>query len=681
MSQHAAADGPERRVSALRAQLEHHNYRYHVLDDPEIPDAEYDRLFRELQALEASYPHLVSPESPTQRVGVRPVTGFGERRHELPMLSLDNAFTEEELMAFDRRVSQRLGLEEGEMTYAAEPKLDGVAVSIRYESGRFAWAATRGDGSVGEDVSANVRTIEQVPLRLRGHGHPRQLDVRGEIYLARDVFLEINREAERENRKLFANPRNAAAGSLRQLDPRITAQRRLQVFFYGTGISDPALSSRTHSETLEQLKEWGLRVSPLARTVSGVQGCLAYYREVLEQRDSLVYEIDGVVYKVDAHESQKRLGFVSRAPRWAIAHKFPAQEQVTQVHDIEFQVGRTGALTPVARLEPVSVGGVVVSNATLHNIGEMRRKDVRIGDSVIIRRAGDVIPEIVSVIPERRPAQACVVELPEACPVCQSAVSQPEGEAIARCTGGLVCPAQLKESLRHFASRRAMDIQGLGERIIDTLVTMGALGSPADIYLLKPDKLAGLEGWGEKSAGNLVASIEASKATTLARFLHALGVRGVGETTAQTLAVHFGDLDSLMDASVEELQAISDIGPVIAAHIRAFFDEEHNQDIIRRLREAGIHWPVSIPQAPTQDASDGPFSGKTFVLTGTLKSMTREQASQLIQNAGGKVSGTVSGKTDFLVAGEKAGSKLNKAQALGVLALSEEDLIKLSRHE
>jgi len=664
---------PQEQIARLRTKIELHNYQYHVLDDPLIPDSEYDRMFRELQALEEANPGLVSPDSPTQRIGSGPREGFSEIRHEVPMLSLDNAFSDEELNAFDRRVRQRLGMDE-DIIYCAEPKLDGVAVSIRYRSGQLEWAATRGDGTVGEDITANVRTIDQVPLRLRGAEFPDVLDVRGEVYLARDVFSDINAQAVKDGRKSFANPRNAAAGSLRQLDPRITASRRLQVYFYGIGQADPAPKVSCHSEMLARLRSWGLRVSPLVEQVSGVAGCADYYARIQHMREQLPYEIDGVVYKVDDYACQRELGYVARAPRWAIAHKFPAQEELTTVRGIEFQVGRTGALTPVARLEPVNVAGVVVSNATLHNIDELHRKDVRIGDTVIIRRAGDVIPEVVRVLAENRPANAAVIQLPAQCPSCGSDVQRAEGEAVARCSGGLICPAQRKESLRHFTSRRALDIQGFGERLIDQLVDHDELNNAADIYRLQASQLARLEGWGEKSAAKLIEAIEASKHTTLARFLFALGIRSVGEATATLLAEHFGSLEALMDAPEDELQAIPEIGPIVAGHIRAFFAQEHNLEVISALRKLGLSWE---DRPPRRSSDTGPLAGKTFVLTGTLSTMTREQAAERITALGGKVTASVSGKTDFVVAGEKAGSKLQKAEKFGVQVLGEDEFERL----
>jgi DNA ligase (NAD+) len=661
-----------RRVRELREAIDHHNYRYYVLDDPAIPDAEYDRLMRELTELEAANPRLVTPDSPTQRIGAAPAAGFGEVRHAIPMLSLDNAFEDADIQAFDRRIRERLEVD-GPVPYAAEPKLDGVAISVRYEDARLVQAATRGDGTLGEDVTHNVRTIPSVPLRLRGKDYPSVLEVRGEIYMPRAGFEALNARAKQTGQKTFANPRNAAAGSLRQLDPRVTANRPLQMFAFGVGEMRGRRMPGTHSAMLARLREWGLRTNSLSAVVQGAEGCLDYYRRMARRRAQLPYDIDGVVYKVDELKLQEELGFVARAPRWAIAHKFPAQEELTVVEAIEFQVGRTGAVTPVARLKPVFVGGVTVSNATLHNIDELHRKDVRIGDTVILRRAGDVIPEIVAVVAERRPKGARPAQLPRRCPVCGSDVIRPEGEAVARCTGGLVCSAQRKESLRHFASRRAMDIEGLGSKLIDQLVDGELVRSPADLYRLKLPALAELERMGEKSAANLIAAIERSKDTTLERFLLALGIREVGEATAQLLASHFGDLDRVMKASEEELQEVPDIGPVVAAEISAFFRQRHNQEVIRSLLAQGVHWPQRPRRAP---AARQTLAGKSIVVTGTLSRMTREEAKELIRARGGKVSDSVSRKTSFVVCGENPGSKLRKAQELDIPVVSEEDFFR-----
>jgi DNA ligase (NAD+) len=660
------------RVQELRSEIDHHNYRYYVLDDPEVSDAQYDKLMNELKALEQQYPDLITPDSPTQRVGAAPVSELDEVVHTTPMLSLDNAFAEDDLLAFDRRVRDRLETE-ADIDYSAEPKLDGLAVSFRYEKGKLRQAATRGDGFRGEDVTHNIRTIKAVPVELRS-GAPELLEVRGEVFMTLAGFKAMNQRALERGEKTFVNPRNAAAGSIRQLDPRLAATRPLDVFFYGVGESKGWKLPERHSEALAQLRLWGLRVSPLVKTVRGAQGCLDYYREVGEKRATLPYEIDGVVYKVDRYAQQRELGFVARAPRWAIAHKFPAHEENTTVRDVEFQVGRTGALTPVARLEPVFVGGVTVSNATLHNMDEVRRKDVRIGDTVVIRRAGDVIPEVVKVIAERRPKNAKLVELPKKCPVCGSEVEREEGEAVARCTGGLFCPAQRKESLRHFAGRRAMDIDGLGSKIIDQLVETDRVRTPADVFALTVEDLAALERMGEKSAAKLVAAIERAKNTTFARFLYALGIRDVGEATAMALANHFATVEALETASEEAIQEVPDIGPVVAAHVHTFFQQPHNREVIAELRKHGVRWPEQKPQ---QVAADGPFAGKTFVLTGTLSSMTRDEAGDRIIARGGKVSGSVSKKTSYLVAGAEAGSKLKKAQDLGVEVLGEEEFLKL----
>lgn len=665
-----------KKSDSLRDQIRHHNYRYHALDDPEIPDAEYDQLMRDLQDLESEYPELVSPDSPTQRVGDTPISAFGTVQHELPMLSLGNAFTEAELHDFHRRVLDRLDLSaDADMVYAAEPKLDGAAVSLLYENGLLVRGATRGDGTTGEDITHNVRTIESIPLRLLGAGYPRRLEVRGEVFMPKAGFDAYNKKARKAGEKTFVNPRNAAAGSLRQLDPKLTARRPLDMFAYSVGIAEGGKSlPDRHSEIIDQLQEWGVKVCPERRVVRGVSGCLDFYASLGERRDGLAYEIDGVVYKVDSLAMQNELGFVSRAPRWAIAHKFPAQEELTEVEAIEFQVGRTGAVTPVARLKPVFVGGVTVSNATLHNIDELHRKDVRVGDTVIVRRAGDVIPEVVRVIPQRRPKGARRVELPGECPVCGSHVERGEGETVARCTGGLFCAAQRAEALKHFVSRRALDVEGLGAKLIEQLVTTARLKTPADIFRLRREDLEELERMGEKSADNLIRSIEASKATTLARFLFALGIREVGEATAGGLAAHYGRLEKLVTASEDELQGIQDIGPIVAARIRAFFDEEHNLNVIARLREYGVEWPEFDP---TGTKKDGKLSGKTFVLTGTLPNLTRDQAKDLIQAAGGKVTGSVSKKTDYLVAGAKAGSKLVNAEKFDVAVLNEDDLRSL----
>lgn len=661
------------RVRRLREEINGHNYRYFVLDEPAIPDAEFDRLMAELRDLESRYPELVAPESPTQRVGASPAAGFLEVRHSSPMLSLDNAFTDDDVRAFDRRVRERLG-QEGPIRYSAEPKLDGVAISIRYERGVLARAATRGDGTVGEDVTHNVRTIPSVPLVMAGTDAPGVVEVRGEIVMPRTGFEAMNRRAQAAGEKTFANPRNAAAGSLRQLDPRVTAGRPLELFAYGLGEIPSTDLPRSHSGVLERLRDWGFRVNRLVRVVIGVEGCLEYYRQIGEQRDRLPYEIDGVVYKVDDLDEQRKLGFVARAPRWAVAHKFAAQEELTTVEAIEFQVGRTGALTPVARLKPVFVGGVTVSNATLHNIDELHRKDVRVGDTVSVRRAGDVIPEVVGVLLDRRPRGARPVRLPKKCPACDSDVVREEGEAIARCTAGLFCSAQRKEAIRHFASRRAMDIQGLGEMLIEQLVDRELIKTPADLYRLSAQSLADLDRMGERSAEKLITAIARSRHTTLPRFLYALGIREVGESTALALAEHFGDLEPMMSATSDELQEVPDVGPVVAARIAAFFRESHNRQVIADLATLGVRWPAVEPK-PRR--AKGPLEGQTWVVTGTLESMTREEAKERIRAAGGKVSESVSKKTSGVVVGVEPGSKLQKARQLGLVTLTEADFLKL----
>ncbi len=662
----------EKRLQALRRELQRHSHLYYVLDAPEVTDSEYDRLTRELNALEAAYPDLVTPDSPSQRVGAAPASEFGEVRHAVPMLSLDNAFSQEDLESFDRRVREKLEVEAVE--YTAEPKLDGLAISLRYEKGVLTRGATRGDGATGEDVTQNVRTVRSIPLQLMGSGWPAVLEVRGEVYMPKQGFEALNRDLAKRGEKTYVNPRNTAAGSLRQLDPRITAQRPLEFYAYGLGEVKPDKLPRRHSEILEQLREWGQRVNRETRKVQGAAGCLGYYADMGKKRERLPYEIDGVVYKVDRLDWQEELGFVARAPRWAIAHKFPAQEEMTVLKAVDFQVGRTGALTPTARLEPVFVGGVTVSNATLHNMDEVERKDIRIGDTVIVRRAGDVIPEVAGVVLARRPKGAKKVKLPKTCPECGSEVVRPEGEAVARCSGGLVCPAQRKELIRHFASRRAMDVEGLGDKIVDQLVSTGAVETPADLYKLDARQLADMERMGEKSAQNLVQALDKSKTTTLPRFLLALGIPEVGEATALTLAKHFGALEPLMEADEEALLEVPDVGPVVAAEIAAFFRQKHNRGVIAALRKAGVHWPAMPKRAA---AASQALAGKTFVLTGTLAGMTRDEAKERIQAQGGKVAGSVSKKTDYVVVGSEAGSKLKEAERLGIALLDEAGLLKL----
>jgi DNA ligase (NAD+) len=660
-----------RRAAALRREIEHHNYLYYVLDAPAIPDAQFDRLLRELEALEAQYPELRTSDSPTQRVGA-PVQGeLAPVKHAVPMLSLNNALSEEEAEAFDRRVRDTLGADSVE--YCVEPKFDGLAVSLTYLDGAFGVGATRGDGYTGEDVSANLRTVRSIPLRLAADRPPRLIEVRGEVVMLKKDFLALNAGQRARGEKEFVNPRNAAAGALRQLDPRITATRPLHFFAYAIArFEGTGLPSDRHSAQLDFLAALHLPVSAERKLVNGLQGALAYYRDIERRRARLPYDIDGVVYKVDELALQQRLGYVSRAPRFAIAHKFAAEEAETEVQDIVVQVGRTGALTPVARLKPVFVGGVTVTNATLHNEDEVRRKDVRIGDVVVVRRAGDVIPEVVRAVTEKRPAGVREFRMPERCPVCQSQVRRLPDEAVARCTAGLFCPAQRKQALLHFASRRALDIDGLGEKVVDQLVDGGHVKTPADLYRLTVDALSGLERMGEKSAANLAAAIGRSRNTTLARLIYGLGIRNVGESTARDLARDFGDMESLMRAGVERLQRVPDVGPVVAQSIADFFAEPHNRAVVRELLATGLQ-----PEAPPIEARGSTVTGKTFVLTGTLPSVTRDEARAMIEAAGGKVSGSVSKKTDFVVAGEDPGSKYDKALSLSIPVLDQAGLLEL----
>ncbi len=658
-------------IQQLRDQINEHNHRYYVLDDPSVPDAEYDRLLRQLQSLEEQHPELITADSPTQRVGAQPLKAFGQITHKVPMLSLNNAFNEAELQAFNKRISDRAKIN-SDISYTCEPKLDGLAVSLRYEKGLFVQAATRGDGYVGEDITSNIKTISSVPLRLLGDNIPEVIEVRGEVYMSKSGFEHLNKQAKDKGEKEFANPRNAAAGSLRQLDARVTASRPLAIYCYSVGEVEGFSLADTHSGVLQQLKHLGLRVNDKITTVSNVNACNEYYQTILAEREQLPYEIDGVVYKVDSLALQEELGFVSRAPRWAIAHKFPAQEELTTVLDVEFQVGRTGSITPVARLEPVFVGGVTVSNATLHNMDEVNRKDIRIGDTVVVRRAGDVIPEVVSFVKDKRPKNAKKIHLPTTCPVCDSDVIKPDGEAVARCIGGLYCSAQRKEAIKHFASRKAMDIEGLGDKLVEQIVNLGLVNTIADLYHIDLQQWAGLERMALKSAENLLQALEKSKQTSLKKFIYALGIREVGEATAGSLANHLGALDNIIAASVEELIAIQDIGPVVADNIYAFFRQAHNLEVIESLQAAGIHWPnVEKPKVEQQT-----LAGKTFVLTGTLTQFTRDEAKEQLQALGAKVSGSVSKKTDYVVAGENAGSKLTKAQELGITVLDEEGLKK-----
>lgn len=657
-------------ADALRNRIAEHNYRYYVLDDPTISDAEYDQLLRRLLALETEYPELITPDSPTQRVGAAPAGGFASVAHEVPMLSLNNAFDEQEVAAFDRRIRERTGLDPIE--YVAEPKLDGLAISLLYENGVLTRGATRGDGATGEDVTQNVRTIHSIPLRLRVDQHPSVLEVRGEVYISHEGFHALNAQQRQSGGKVFANPRNAAAGSLRQLDPAVTAKRPLEMLCYGVAWINDGEMPGTQFEVLQRLKGWGFKISLEARCVTGAEGCLSYYRRFAAQRTQLPYDVDGIVYKVNSIALQQELGNVSRAPRWALAHKFPAQEETTQVRSIEVQVGRTGAVTPVARLEPVFVGGVTVSNATLHNRAEIERLDIRVGDTVVVRRAGDVIPEVVSVVKVRRPKGARRYRFPTRCPVCASEIIY-EGEGIiARCSGGLSCPAQRKESIKHFARRRAMDIEGLGDKLVDQLVDAGLVQNVADLYELTLEQLVALERLAEKSAQNLLDALKRSKQTTLARFLFALGIPQVGDSTAEQLASAFGSLDALMAATVEQLQAVPDIGPIVAQSIHTFFRQSHNREVLGKLHRAGVRWPQ-----PTTAPDHRPLRGKTFIVTGTLSGMTRDEAKRRLQALGAKVTGSVSNNTDYAVVGADPGSKAVKAERLGVKILNEESFIAL----
>ncbi len=677
---HARKDAPTHaaaRVADLRRMIEEHNRRYYVEDAPTISDAEYDSLFRELQALEAEHPDLVSPDSPTQRVGGSPRTDFAPVRHVVPMLSIrtETDTTAGAAAKFDARVRRDLGLAAGAppVEYMAELKFDGLAISIRYEEGRLAVAATRGDGEVGEDVTHNVRTIRPVPRQLHGKRPPPLLEVRGEVYMTRRDFEELNARQQAAGLRPFINPRNTAAGAVRQIDPAMTAQRPLQFFAYGVGESRGFARPESQSALLETLEAFGIPVNADRRIARGAVELSEFYEHVAARRASLPFEIDGVVYKVNSMALQDALGFVSREPRWAVAHKFPAEEMATEVVGIDVQVGRTGAITPVARLKPVFVGGVTVTNATLHNEDEVRRKDVMIGDTVIVRRAGDVIPEIVRVLVERRPAGASAFTMPPRCPECDSAVVRLPDEAIARCTGGLFCPAQRKQALLHFASRRALDIEGLGEKLVDQLVDAGLVRTPADIYKLGLAELAGLERMAERSAANVVAAIEKSRDTTLARFIYGLGIRHVGEATAKDLARHFGSLDALIAADPARLLEVRDVGPVLAESIGRFLAERHNLDVIAKLRAAGVNWPETEPQRATA----GRLAGLAFVLTGTLPTLSREDAKALIEAEGGKVATSVSKKTNYVIAGADAGSKLDKARELGVRVLDETGLLDL----
>lgn len=663
------------RAKDLRRRLTDHNYHYYVLDDPQIPDSEYDRLFRELQSLEQTYPSLLTPDSPTRRVGSAAETSFDAVTHRIPMLSLDNAFSDEELRDFDRRIRDRLK-SESEIEYVCEPKLDGLAVSLHYEDGVLLRAATRGDGYTGEDITENIRTIPSVPLRLRGDSVPGLVEVRGEVYMPKSRFEKLNQALSAKGEKTFVNPRNAAAGSLRQKKPTVTARRPLEMCAYSVALEDESTRASSHWEGLQSVKAWGFRTNPEMRLVTGVEACLEAYQSLLEKRNDLPYEIDGIVFKVNSLALQKELGFVSRAPRWAIAQKFPAQEELTVIEDVEFQVGRTGAITPVARLKPVFVGGVTVSNATLHNMDEVRRLDVRIGDTVFVRRAGDVIPQVVKVLKDRRPDNAPNVNLPPDCPACHSDIVQIEGEVVARCSGGLFCPAQRKEAIRHYASRKALDIEGLGDKWIDILVDHELVTTVADLYRLKKADLTGLDRMGDKSATNLINSIDQSRHPVLWKFLYALGIREVGEATAKSIASHFGSLEAISQADEEALIAVPDVGPVVSGHIRSFFDQKHNIETLEALKSAGVQW-----QEEEITASEKPLKGETWVLTGSLSAMTRDEAKSRLESLGAKVAGSVSAKTACVVAGEAAGSKLIKAETLGVPVLDDSAFIEfLSSH-
>lgn len=656
----------QKKITQLRKTIEDYNYQYYVLDNPTVPDAEYDRLMRELSSLEAENPHLITEDSPTQKVSGTSDSVFDSVTHLTPMLSLDNVFSEEEFAAFNKRLHNRLD-DQSDLSFTCEPKLDGLAISIVYRDGKLDIAATRGDGRTGEDVTQNIRTIASVPLKLRGD-FPELLDVRGEVFMPKSVFERINAEAIEANEKTFANPRNAAAGSLRQLDPAITAKRGLAIYFYSIGTAEGVELADTHFERLMQLKDWGLPICPEIVVAESSQGCLDFYEHILDRRDDLSYEIDGVVYKVNAIAKQQALGFVAKAPRWAIAHKFPAQEEITQLLNVDFQVGRTGAITPVARLEPIFVGGVTVSNATLHNMDEIERLGVKIGDTVVVRRAGDVIPQVVSVVLNKRPEDATDVAIPERCPVCDSEVEKEIDQAIYRCTGGLICDAQKKQSIKHFASRKAMDIEGLGDKLVDILCDTNLIKNIADIFRLPKDELVNLERMAEKSADNLLNAIEASKQTTLPRFIYSLGIREVGEVTAMNLANELLTLEAIASANQERLESIRDIGEVVAKHIVAFFANPDNEQVVNELVEVGVNWPEI--EKPAED--EQPLLGQTWVITGTLTEMKRNEAKQILLGLGAKVSGSVSKNTHTLLAGASAGSKLTKANELGVKVIDEE---------
>ncbi|EIF41022.1 MAG: NAD-dependent DNA ligase LigA [Haemophilus parainfluenzae] len=661
----------QQQIDTLRQDLRRYEYEYHVLDNPTIPDAEYDRLFHQLKALETTHPELITADSPTQRVGAKPLSGFAQIRHEIPMLSLDNAFSDEEFYAFVKRIEDRLIRLPEPLTFCCEPKLDGLAVSILYVNGVLTQAATRGDGTTGEDITANIRTIRNIPLQLLMDNPPARLEVRGEVFMPQAGFERLNQLALEKGEKTFANPRNAAAGSLRQLDPKITSKRPLVLNAYSIGIAEGVDLPNTHYDRLQWLKSIGIPVNPEIRLCNGTDEVLDFYRDIQNKRSSLGYDIDGTVLKINDIALQEKLGFISKAPRWAIAYKFPAQEELTRLNDVEFQVGRTGAITPVAKLEPVFVAGVTVSNATLHNGDEIERLDIAIGDTVVIRRAGDVIPQIIGVLHDRRPADARPIIFPKTCPVCDSAIVRIEGEAVARCTGGLFCAAQRKEALKHFVSRKAMDIDGVGGKLIEQLVDRELVHTPADLFKLDLTTLTRLERMGTKSAENALASLEKAKNTTLARFIFALGIREVGEATALNLANHFKTLEALQNADLEALQQVPDVGEVVANRILAFWHEPHNVAVVNDLIAQGVHWET----VETKEVTENRFKGKTVVLTGTLTQMGRNEAKALLQDMGAKVSGSVSAKTDFVIAGDAAGSKLTKAQELGVTVLTEEEFL------
>lgn len=658
-------------LERLRREINHHNYLYHSQDDPVISDLDFDSLFRDLKKLEADYPELVADDSPTQRVGATPLSSFSQVEHELPMLSLDNAFSEDDVFDFEQRIQARLESSDI-IEYVCEPKIDGVAVSLLYENGKFVRGATRGDGTTGEDITHNVRTVGSVPLRLIGQGFPSRLEVRGEVYIAKSAFKEINALAEEKGEKVFVNPRNATAGSLRQLDARLTAQRRLTMFCYSVGIVEGGDVPGYHQEILSRLDAWGLRINPLIERVRGARQCMEYFYRMRDQRESLDYEIDGVVFKVNDISLQLKLGMLTRTPRWAIAHKFPAEEGMTRLNDVEFQVGRTGAITPVARLEPVKVGGVTISNATLHNMDEIQRLGLVIGDTVVVQRAGDVIPKIVSVVIEKRPEKTGTIRIPESCPACGSEILRSEGEVIFRCIGGLSCSAQRKESIRHFASRLALDIEGLGDKLVEQLVDEGLIENPADLFKLTEKQLVDLDRMAPKSANNLLEALDKSKETTLPRFIYGLGIQEVGESTARNLAMHFGDMKSLTTASEDQLLSIPDVGPIVAAKIQHFFQQDNNLKVIDSLLAAGLHWKIVASKSDPEK-----LKGQTWVLTGTLNSFTRSEAKARLQSLGAKVAGSVSKNTSCVVAGDAAGSKLTRAQDLGIRVISEAELITL----